>query len=346
MHTSSSTNISYLTQTSPCFLDSNQRPLLIVVIDTEEEFDWGKGFSSRNTSVGSMRNIGRVQKIFDEFGICPVYVIDYPVASQPEGYEPLQKIFSENRCEIGAHLHPWVNPPMEEEVSRYNSFPGNLPANLEFTKLRELGKMIHEHFGIHPEIYKAGRYGIGTHTQKTLEEQGYKVDLSLCPYMNYSNEGGPDFSNCSPVPFWFGKEKKLLELPLTIGYAGVARKWGHSLHALASSHMFSRMHFVGILARMQLVDKIWLSPEGFLSSEHLKLVKDLYADGLRVFSFAFHSPSVEPGCTPYVRTQADLDKFLGRCSRFFEFFLKDLNGQATTPLELYRTLSERNDDLN
>jgi hypothetical protein len=107
---------------------------LIVVIDTEEEFDWSREFSRENTAVRSLRSIEKIQAIFDDYRITPVYVVDYPVAFQPDGYRPLQEIYQSGRCILGAHLHPWVNPPFEERVSRYNSFPGNLPPALEAKK--------------------------------------------------------------------------------------------------------------------------------------------------------------------------------------------------------------------
>jgi hypothetical protein len=322
-----------------CQTDPTERPSVVVVIDTEEEFDWSSNFSRNNTAVLSMRCIGRLQDIFDEYHITPVYVIDYPVAAQPEGYRLLQEIHASNRCLIGAHLHPWVNPPFEESVNHYNSFPGNLPRALEAAKLQVLSDRIGELFDRRPTIYKAGRYGIGLHTADILEEQGYEVDLSVCPCMDYSAEGGPDFTHRSAWPYWFGRRQRLLGLPLTVGFAGLWRRWGSIVHSLASRPALRRMHAVGALARLGLVDKIWLSPEGYSSIEHIKLVRALYRDGLRVFSFAFHSPSVEPGHTPYVRSQRELEVFLARCRDFFEFFMGELGGQPTTPLELKQRLT-------
>ena len=101
-----------------CHISPEEKPRLIVVIDTEEEFDWSQSFSRTNTSVQSMKWIDRVQTIFDSYGITPVYVIDYPIASQPDGYQPLKDIHADGRCIIGAHLHPWVNPPFSEVVNR------------------------------------------------------------------------------------------------------------------------------------------------------------------------------------------------------------------------------------
>jgi len=50
-----------------CSIDLTERAKLIVVIDTEEEFDWSLDFSQQNTSVRSMRSIEKIQVIFDEY---------------------------------------------------------------------------------------------------------------------------------------------------------------------------------------------------------------------------------------------------------------------------------------
>jgi hypothetical protein len=321
-----------------CGLPLGEKPRLVVVVDTEEEFDWRSGFSRKNTTVQAMQQIRRVQGILDEFRVTPVYVVDYPVASQPDGYRPLQEIHVDGRCVIGAHLHPWVNPPFEETITRRSSYPGNLPRRLEADKLRELGDEIEKRFGDRPLIYKAGRYGVGPSTAATLEEQGYEVDLSVCPCMDYSSDGGPNFSGYAAYPCWFGDRRRLLELPMTVGFSGRLRRWGSGLHKIASHPRLAPLHPLGVLARLDLVHKVWLSPELYQSSDHIKLVHALYADGLRVFSFAFHSPSLEPGHTPFVRTQRDLDRLLERYRRFLDFFLGDFGGRPSTPLELRNLL--------
>jgi len=317
-----------------CRLDEKEKLKLVVVVDTEEEFDWFGTRSRENTSVSALRHIDRAQKIFDFYRVTPVYVIDYPVASQTEGFQPLKEIYQSGRCLIGAHLHPWVNPPFVEQSSLKNSFPGNLPRAVEGAKLKVLGDCIEANFGARPTIYKAGRYGIGPNTAEILEEQGYAIDLSVCPQMNYSTEGGPDFSNSSARPYWFGTRRQLLELPLTVGFAGFLRHWGSTLHDVASRPYLTTVRAVGLLARLRLIDRVWLSPEGYRFSEQRRLVRSLFRDGLRVFSFAFHSPSLQSGHTPYVRSNEDLQKFLSCCRRFFDFFLGELGGQPTTPIEL------------
>ncbi len=327
--------------TQVCQQDDFLQPQLLVVIDTEEEFDWSKNFSRANTSVQSIRGVSAIQKIFDQYHIRPVYVIDYPVASQPDGYLPLLEIFQDHRCAIGSHLHPWVNPPFEEEVSRHHSFPGNLPMSLEQEKLRTLGNCIEDHFNFSPTIYKAGRYGFGPNTTGILEALGYECDLSVCPKMDWSSEGGPNFLEASPWPYWFGLNGKLLEFPVTTGYTGVFRNSGNQLHQLVTSQALQPFHLMGICSRLHLLDKIWLSPEGFTFPELRRLTKVLLRQGLNIFSFAFHSSSLKPGHTPYVRTSAELETFLDKCRKFFDFFFGELKGQSRTPLELKEAILQR-----
>ena len=150
------------------------RPILTVVIHTEEEFDWDKPHDRNATGVAHMRHIHRAQAVFDEFGIVPNYVVDYPIATKREAFEPLKAFADSGRALIGAHLHPWVSPPFDEEVNARNSFPGNLPRALEYEKLRVLTEQITTTFGTRPLTYLAGRYGFGPNTGEILEDAGLR----------------------------------------------------------------------------------------------------------------------------------------------------------------------------
>src|SRR5262245_11702353 len=102
-----------------------------MVVDTEEEFDWTAPFSRSNTCVSAMRRIVRGQGLAARLGLRPTHLGDYPVATQAVGYEQLHDWALNSRCIVGAHLHPWVTPPLEEDVSSANSFTCNLPAALQ-----------------------------------------------------------------------------------------------------------------------------------------------------------------------------------------------------------------------
>ncbi|MHC4956337.1 MAG: polysaccharide deacetylase family protein, partial [Planctomycetota bacterium] len=260
--------------------------------------------------------------------------------SQAEGYEPLVAIHRDGRCEIGAHLHPWVSPPHDEEVCGKNSFPGNLPSALEEEKLRVLRDRITEVFGERPIAYKAGRYGIGPNTGGILERLGFDVDLSPQPGFDYSSEGGPDFRSYPTGPFWFGSMRRLLSVPSTGALAGFLGPLRAPAYSLASSAAGRKLRAPGILARLRAVDRLHLSNEGYSSDENKRLTRWLHSRGERIFAFSFHSPTVEPGHTPYVRSPEDLTAFLDGFRRYFDFFFGELNGVCMTPTELREHLAK------
>jgi len=305
-----------------------------VVSDTEEEFDWSKPHDRTANSVRAMASIGRAQKVFDEYGVRPTYVIDYPVVSQEDGYAPLKEIHADGRCTIGAHLHPWVSPPHEEQVCGPNSFPGNLPASLEEEKLRVIRDLITDVFGEQPVSYKAGRYGIGPHTGAILERLGFGVDLSPQPGFDYRAESGPDFRHYPTGPFWFGRDRRLLSVPSTAALAGFLGPLRVPIYGAAASPVGQKLRLPGILSRLGAVDRLHLSNEGYSSAENFRLTRWLLDRGERVFAFSFHSPTVEPGHTPYVRNEGELAEFLNGFRRYFDYFFGELNGVCMTPAEL------------
>jgi hypothetical protein len=312
-------------------------PQLLVVVDTEEEFDW-RSFDRANTSVAAMTDVHHGQNVCDAHGIVPTYVADYPVVTQATGYEPLRAFLREGRATIGAHLHPWVTPPFDEVVNAANSYPGNLPAELEQAKLRRLGEAIEQNLGVRPLVYKAGRYGIGPNTARILEAEGYQVDCSPSPAYDFSADGGPDYARADARPYWFGRGRRLLCVPTTGAFVGHAGGLAPTMWRLATGTVAARLHVPGVLSRLGVVSRIRLSPEGFDLHMLVRLTRFLFARGQRVFSLSFHSSTLRPGCTRYVQTVAERAAFLGVMNNYFSWFRTDLGGKPTTPQQLREQL--------
>ena len=315
-------------------------PVLSVLVDVEEEFDWVTGFRRENRSVTHMADIERGHEVFDPFGIKPIFVVDHPVADDPAAAARLGRLAAEGRCEIGAHLHPWVTPPYDEQVGDHSSFPGNLPPELEAAKLASLADALEEHVGVRPRVYQAGRYGLGPHTAGILEQQGFEVDLSAAPPFDYAGEHGPDYSDWAPEPYWFGDRRRLLGLPMTGAWVGFAGGASAPLHRVARHPLGLALHLPGILSRLGAVDRLRLSPEGFSVGDMRRLTDALLRRGVRSFALSFHSPSLVPGHTEYVRTADDLARFLDTCREFFSYFFRELGGVTMTALELKSHLEE------
>lgn len=311
----------------------------MVVVDTEEEFDWTAPFDRHATGVGHMHRIGRLQAVCDAWGVRPTYVVDYPIAAQAPGIDALAPLLRDGRALLGAHLHPWVSPPHEEAITGHNSFPGNLPATLERAKLAALAERIEAAFGERPRVYKAGRYGLGPNSFRILEELGFAVDLSPSPPFDYTAAGGPDYSRRGLHPAWEGPGGRVLSIPGTGALVG--RLPSRRLYRLATVAVAMRLP--GILARLGVVERIHLSPEGQDAAEMARLVRWLLGRGQRLFVLSLHSPSVEPGHTPYVRDEAAAAALLAALDGFLRVFMTDLGGVATDPLSVHAAMVDERD---
>ncbi len=319
-------------------LPADECPQLIVTIDTEAEFEWGAPYSRSNVCVDSVSEQHRAQDIFDKYDIIPTYLVDFAVASDEQAVRILRGLQGAGRCEIGSHLNSWLNPPFDEPVSAFHSYPCNLPAGLERRKLAQLTLRIEQKFGARPEVYRAGRYGIGPGTAQILDDLGYRVDLSVMPFTSFASDGGPDFRSFDPRPYTFGATKRLVEIPVTCGFSGWLAGKGSSIFSVLASPIGMSLHFPGIFARLRALERIRLTPEGTSLAEMRCLTQSLLDRGCRVFSLTYHSPSLAPGNTPYVRDQRELRDFLRTIDRYCHYFANELGGKAATPIEISRRI--------
>ena len=277
----------------------------VVTVDTEEEFDWSKPLQREGHTVLSVGRLARWQEFCEGEGVVPIYLVDYPVATSPAAVEVLREAVSAGRAEVGVQLHPWVSPPHEEVVSQHNSFAGNLPEPLERAKFEKLRDTIAQAFGTAPLIYRAGRYGVGPNTTEILADNKLAIDTSVRARFDYSAGGGPSFRDHPLHPYWLDRAAGLLELPLTSVYWGPLRQLGPWLYP----QMWRVPRMRGALARMGMLERIPLTPEGVTLDEAIRGIDIALDDGVPVLVFSFHSPSLAAGFTPYVRNEDDLDAF-------------------------------------
>lgn len=312
-----------------------ERPELLIVVDTEEEFDWSAPFSRDNVSTSAIPAQAAAHEIYDRLGIVPTYVIDHPVAIDPAAIAFLGALRREKRAEIGAHLHPWVSPPHVEEVTARNSYHCNLPPSLERAKIELLTATIAEAFGERPTIFKAGRHGFGANSQEVLADLGYRVDCSIVPHVSFAADGGPDFYGKPDQPYWLDRRRRLLEVPVTSGYAGLLAGVGPRVAGLFDSPRAEKLRLPGLFARSGLLERSRLTPEGATAREQCRLLKTLTARGATLFTMVYHSPSLAPGHTPYVRSAEERDAFLAAIEQVLIYFRDELGGTFTTLTNVY-----------
>lgn len=276
-----------------------------VFVDTEEEFDWRAPFRHDGWGVATTAALPDAHARLAGMGVRSCYLVDYPIATDPAAIDALRAVLAQGDATIGAQLHPWVNPPFDEALSPHSSFAGNLPKALEGAKLDRLTGALTAITGTAPVVYRAGRYGLGPNTLKLLAARGYRFDSSMRARYDYGAQGGPDYRAIANHAFRTGPDGGIVELPLTTIFTGRLRRGGAPLYRAAGRVPRGR----GILARLGLLHRVALTPEDMPLPDVLEAIRVAVGEGTRVLNFAYHSPSLVPGHTPYVRDAADLVAF-------------------------------------
>jgi hypothetical protein len=271
-------------------------------------------------------------RVFERHGVVPVYLTDYPVVAQDAGRAPLRELLDSGLCDVGAQLHPWVTPPFTEIVGDDNSYAGSLPVATELEKARRLTDVLAQTFGQHPLIYRTGRFGVGLRSADILKRLGYVADSSVAPcWPQGALRQYPEFWRGGLAPYWVDQERSLMEIPVSAGLVGhLAGRGGGHLAPLLFHPAAQRLRLSGIAAKLGLLERIRLTPEGMTIEEAKRLTRAMFANGQRVFVLTYHSPSLEPGNTPYVRTMAQREAFLRWLDAFYSFFREEMGGRNST----------------
>ena len=313
---------------------------VFITIDTEE--DTWSNYSSVSNPVDNISRLPVLQNILDRYGAMPTYLVNYPVADSHHAVQTLRKILDKGRCEIGTHCHPWNTPPFEEEINQYNSMMCNLPDELIDKKMEVLHAAISNRFQAVPKCFRAGRWGIGRGVARSIEKLGYRVDSSVSPFMDWTDAGGPDFRKASPHTYRFEPdnllleqpEGPLLEVPPTIGFFQKNFRLCHALRTILSKPPICKLHLIGIMERLKLLNFRWLSPELSSGNDMIRLSKNFVRKGYRFLNMSFHSTSLLPGKSPFVNSKQRLEVFLND----IEIFLQYAAEQGATFLPLSKAV--------
>ena len=310
----------------------------LLTIDTEEDHAWSLDFKPHTElTTENIRYLPDFQAFCNELGIRPTYLIAYPVAVNPEAVSILKRLLQEGHCEVGAHLHPWCNPPYEEERHVRNSFLNNLPPDLQMKKLYLLTHTIEEQLGVRPVSYRAGRYGFDASTVPVLERLGYRVDSSVVPYRRARYPYEPAFPITHLHPYPLNQENvcqvgnsPILEVPITVGFTRNIPEW--------LKRVYPNLPRVGIRKLLRTttgLDLVWLRPSYASLNAMLQLAKTVIQSGVPVLNMMFHSSELMPGASPYNQHKADVSRFLEKIRQFVQEITAAHSVQFITLSETY-----------
>lgn len=278
---------------------ANQKVYFILSVDTEEEWDWADAdaFPEKAYGLENIQALLPFQNLCQSIGVCPTYFVDYAVLKSDQCAQVIRQISETKHAEIGAHLHPWNNPPFFGPTGERESHVINLPADNVRAKLRELVNIIEEKLEITPNSFRTGRWGINAEVLGLLREFGFGVDASIIPF--YETE----FFSCnnSPLqpyyPSWTdldeaSSQRELLEMPVTSGFNRTDFQRSAAIHRAISNPAIRPFKLVAGAWHTGLLRKMFLSPELTTLEDMKSLCLSSLKNDHKVLHMFIHSSSL------------------------------------------------------
>lgn len=307
---------------------------LIITIDTEEDNQWAQG--SKDTLL-NLEELPRFQSLSMRYGFTPTYLCTYGVASSKFFQETIRRWQESSDAEIGAHLHPWANPPFNPEwdnTSGGKPYPSELPLELFKKKLVVLTDLIEAKTGQRPRSYRAGRWGFCAEHIAVLEELGYNVDSSVTPFISWKNDsgktqGGPDFRLAEPQPYRLNRQdpcragdSTITEVPSTIVFTNTLLQKNSVLRKIyLDCNRRSWIRRIG--ARIGLEPQ-WLRPFPKMTGNDLiEVLKTAKSMGLSTANLMFHSSELLMGSSPYSIHETCVVSLFSKLELLFDWAVKN-----------------------
>ncbi len=290
----------------------------IITVDTEPDGQWD--ISAPETTENA-KFIDRFQQLCNSYGFKPVYLTDYAMLSDSYFVGIMKEYSSCGCCEIGAHLHAWDTPPM----TTLDYKKGNRPYLIEYPyyfmeeKIRSLSYRLRETFNTSITSHRAGRWAMNSDYARLLQKNGYTLDCSVTPHIDWSNvpgrsknSKGSDYTNYSDLPhLLLGTE--VLEIPMTV-------KKINRIDTLMSNCSSVR----SIVKSLIKGGTYWFRPALF----NMKQMKVLYnkTKDCEYIEMMIHSSELMPGGSPYFPDAKSIDGLYNKLKNLFDLVTKTHQG--------------------
>ncbi len=298
----------------------------IITLDTEADDQWS---SASRLATRNLTFLPRFQALCERYGFPPTYLCTWEVVHARDFERTLNAWQKREACEVGAHLHPWSNPPYDldpEHAPGRKTYPSELPIDAFRQKMLMLSESIRRHTGQPPRSYRAGRWGFSGEHVSVLSDLDYWCDCSVTPLTSWqahvgAQEGGPDFRRAEVEPYFLDHddvcvagESELLEVPVTI----------LNTHPLGLTAPRSRL-LRGIGKRLKLWrEPQWLRPWPHGRGEDLiRVYENAKFRGLPVVEMMFHSSELMPGGSPFWPDEAAVERLYVMLEQLFEHAAND-----------------------
>lgn len=276
----------------------------IITIDTEGDNLWQWDKKSLITTKNTLF-LSRFQNLCEKYGFKPVWLTNFEMINDPNYVDFINTVEQKGTGEIGMHLHAWNTPPEYTLPFEQTGLPYLIeyPEEIMRKKVESMTTLIKSNTGITPVSHRAGRWAIDDRYFRILKDYGYKVDCSVTPHINWQHSpgqtyiNGSDYSNHPEQPYWIDKEKKLLEVPVSI----------RKSHSFILPENLTLKDFLRSCKRTFCGQYIWLRPNGQNEKSLLHLIDLIYNSNSDYIMFMLHSSELMPNGNPTFRTNESIE---------------------------------------
>jgi hypothetical protein len=313
-----------------------EKPSFLITIDTEGDNLWSR---PQVVHTNNSRYLPRFQALCEKYKFKPTYLTNWEMANCPVFQEFGRDVLARGTGEIGMHLHAWDSPPLSpltEDDARYHPFLIDFPAPIIREKVRVLTEKLEETFAVDMVSHRAGRWGFNEVYARVLLDQGYRVDCSVTPGINWlsrrdhpQTSRGSDYSQFPDHAYFVDLDdisrsgaSCLLEVPVTI-FA-----WSHGRIVEAIRPVLCRSR----LGRSTMVrvapTHCWLRPKRRNLKEMQSVLELARAAGREYVEFMLHSSEFMPGGSKTFPDERSIDLLYENMEKIFDDAARTYRGQT------------------
>lgn len=313
---------------------------LLVTIDTE--CDKGKAWLTQKplSFESVVKGVPELYSpLFDKNEIKPTYLLSPEIIKDDASVEALKQA----HCELGTHMHgEYIGPDENYDADRTNQIQAVWPKDIEYQKLKNLTDLFADKFGYQPKSFRAGRFGIGDHSLKILEELGYTVDSSVSPFKthHYKDHQGKknNFWGAPVQPYYPDYIKhhksggcKVLQVPVSIvaeNYINAPRFVQRAMGADPGLAQKIYRRIYGASSK-----SIWLRPVRS-DAKQMKRTSEIIIEKYKnsgkpiILTMMFHSNEIIPNASPYVSNVEEQEKFINDLDEYFKLMKKEYDYES------------------
>jgi len=285
----------------------------IITIDTEGDDLWSK---PREITTRNAEYLPRFQSLCERFGFKPVYLTNYEMAMSDIFVDFGRDVLARGTGEIGMHLHAWNSPPLlplTNDDFRFQPYLIEYPDTVMREKIKVMTRLLEDRFDQAIISHRAGRLGFDGRYAAMLLDEGYGVDCSVSPGLDWRDtlgdpggKGGTDYRAFPDRPYFFSPSDisapttgGMLEVPMTIRSSDVYQKapWVYRIPVLRQTT--NRL----ISPALNHVCPTESNLRGML-----RAARAARAAGAMHTAFTLHSSELMAGGSPTFRSVGDIER--------------------------------------